>query len=87
MGTHYRSLWAPVLLTITLAGILVLGVHDIGQRKHAACADALLAVDVSRQGSDAATGGQGAVALSRFDRAEVWGCGSPETVRHAGIAP
>ena len=87
MGTHLRSACAALLLTIALAVVLVLGEHDIGRHKHAACADSPLTRSVSFQGPDASAGSLRAAYLSRFDRAEVWGCGGPEIVRHAGIAP
>jgi hypothetical protein len=87
MGTHLRSACASLLFTIALAVVLVLGVHDIGRHKHAACADSPLALSVSFQGPDASTGSRGAAYLSRFDRAEVWGCAGPDTGRHSAIAP
>ena len=87
MGMHLRSACASLLLTIALAVVLVLGVRDIGRQKHAACADSLLALSVSSPGSDFSAGSRGAAYLSRFDRAEVWGCGGPDTGRHAAIAP
>ncbi|HEX7547786.1 MAG TPA: hypothetical protein VF417_02195 [Candidatus Methylomirabilis sp.] len=87
MAMHLRSACAPLLLTIALAVFLLLGVHDLERHKHAACADSPLARSFSFQGPDASGVIRGGAHLSRFDRAEVWGCGGPETVRHAGIAP
>lgn len=87
MVTHLRSACAPLLLTIALAVVLVLGMNDIGRHKHAACADSPLARSVSFQGPEASGVSRGAAHLSRFDRAEVWDCGGPETGRHAGIEP
>ena len=77
MGTHLRSACASLLLTIALAVVLVLGVHDIGRHKHAACAGSPPARSVSFQGPNASAESRGAAYLSRFDRAELWGCGGP----------
>jgi hypothetical protein len=87
MGAHLRSAGVPLLLTLGLAVILVLGVHDLEGHKHAACADSSLARSVWFQGPDASGVSRGAAYLSRFDRAEVWGCNGPETVRHAATEP
>jgi len=87
MVTYLRSAGAPLVLTLGLLGVLVLGVHDLERHKHAACADSSLALGVSSPGSDASAGSRGAAYLSRFDRAEVWGCEGPDTGRHAAIAP
>jgi hypothetical protein len=87
MAMHLRSACAPLLLMIALAVFLLLGVHDLDRHKHAACVDSLLALSVSSPGSDFSAGSRGAAYLSRFDRAEVWGCGGPDTGRHGGIAP
>ena len=87
MLTYLRSAGPPLVLTLGLLGILVLGVHDIERHKHAACMDAPLAVSAPVQGPEASAGSRGAAYLSRFDRAEVWSCAGPDTGRHAAIAP
>jgi len=87
MAMHLRSACAPLLLTIALAVFLLLGMHDLERHKHAACADSLLALRVPVQGPEASAGSRVASYLSRFDRAEVWGCAGPDTGRRAAIAP
>ena len=87
MVTHLRSAGVPLLLTFGLAVILVLGVHDLERHKHAACTDSPLALRVPVQGPEASAGSRGTAYLSRFDRAELWGCERPDTGRRAAIAP
>jgi len=87
MVTYLRSAGAPLVLTLGLLGVLVLGVHDLERHKHAACADSSLALRVPVQGPEASAGSRGTAYLSRFDRAKVWGCERPDTGRRAAIAP
>ncbi len=87
MGTHLRSAVAPLLLTLGLAGVLAASVHDLERHKNATCAGSPLARSLLIPRPERAVGNSGAIHLSRFDRAEIWGCGGPDTARHSGILP
>jgi hypothetical protein len=74
MFSSLRSAALPLLFTVGLSVIMVLGVQDLARHSRATCDRPLLAAASATRAQPAAETPIGGIHLSRFDRSGAFGC-------------
>jgi hypothetical protein len=74
MFSSLRSAALPLLITVGLSVIMILGVQDLAHHSRATCDRPLPAAASATRARQAAEMPIGGILLSRFDRDELFGC-------------